>query len=351
MKASTGHAPSLHNQVVRIVIGGLFASFILASCGRKDEAPSAIKPETKEAPATSSLGPSQVPERVISGAPSSSLGGSSPQDRPTEFMPQDSVVKALVREFFDGQPEQQRMIADRLLELGTSDAVQGLLHITLSLPPGELKSHICQQLSGLETREKRDFLLGAIPYADGDVRRALAHAVGAQADSDLVLAVVDQFDNAATSQIRSGMLQVLGDVTSPDATAALAAVVGDQLNGMSDPIVHAAAQSLSRTANAPAVNALVGKLNSSSNPKDAEILSEMVSGITNPSAESALNYAARGSKNASNPTARLAAARALANFPSAESLATLQQLQSDANPEIQTVSRELAGKMQLVLGR
>ena len=318
---------------------------LLTGCDQGPLAQSLNEPAKEPAP------PAAVSASAGKAQGGSSLGTGLPAPEAAAFMPKDSVVQALVRKFFDGNAEVQTSVVDELLHIGTVEALEGLLHLSLSLPPGELKSHLCQGLAGMETREKRDYLLGALPSADPDARRALVQAVGAQADSEFVLAVVDRCDNSEDPQVRNAMLQSLSSVTSPGATETLAAVVDDPLNGVGDEIVWAAAQSLSRTGSPPAVNSLLRKLNGATSPKETERLSDLVAGINHPSAASALRYAALGNKDASSSNARLAAVRSLENFPSAENLEALRTLQSDPDPRIQKAAREISLGMQGVLGQ
>lgn len=270
---------------------------------------------------------------------------------PAELMPADPAVQALVRKYSGASGDERAEIARQLLAAGTTESVAGLMQITQGMPPGELKSSICQGLSGMETREKREFLLGALPYVDGDVRRALGHAMGAQADSSLISALIERYDNFGDEAVRSSVLQVLRDSTSPDAVGMVSAIVNDPGNGMADPMVRAAAEALARNASGPAVAALMRKLSASNDAHDSEILSALIAGISNPAAQATLIYSARGNKDSPDPASRVVAIRALGNFPTLESLQAMRQLASDADPSVQAAAREVAQRIESIIGR
>lgn len=338
----------------------LLAAAMLPSCEQKPEqaagtAPAASKPAGSGAfPAapTPDLG-QQVPgagkasmEEAPSVAPVAKIS------RPSaDLMPKDTAILALVRRFSQAPPAEQAHIVQQLLSAGTTDAVAGLLEILASLPAGEMKSNICQGLSQMETREKRDFLLGALPYVDSDAQRAISYALGVQADGTLITSLVNRYDNTSDETIRSSVLQILRGSTSADAVEMVAAIVNDPNNGASEPMVRAATQALAQNGSAPAVATLLRKMDGSSDYKDMRSISELVEGITNPAAEATLIYSAQGNKDASNPVTRLAAINALANYPTIGTLNTMRQLSSDANPEIQAASRGVAQRIEAVIGK
>jgi HEAT repeat protein len=346
---------SIPTSPIAILLSVLF----LAGCGRQDStqptSPSSqssldqtISRKT-DPPSALSSGIGQGPRSALSSA--RNLKQRSVVQPQSEFQGKDVAVRKLVDQFFHSEPEAQDDAIDSLFGLGTTDAIGALVYILQCLQPCELKTDICQKLSQMDTRNVRDYLLGLMPSAEPETRRALAIALGAQADSGLVMRLVDQFDSASDENEKASAKLVMSAIVSPEATETLAAVVTDPTNGMSDPMVAAAAQALARSASAPSVSTLLRKMGATENPDEAHALGELIEGITSPLAESALIYAAGGNKDASAPEVRLAAVRALANFPSAESLQVLRRLEKDQDPAIQAASKDIANKIQSVLGR
>lgn len=335
----------------------LLAAAGLSSCGPNPEAtpqkPAAPKAANGAFPANPE---SAVPDTATAKAP---MPESPPTDGatakitrpPADLMPKDTTIMAMVRRFPQAPAAEQAHIVQQLLSAGTTDAVAGLLEILASLPAGELKSSICQGLSQMETREKRDFLLGALPYVDSDAQRAISYALGVQADGTLITSLVSRYDNTSDETIRSSVLQILRGATSADAIEMVAAIVNDPNNGASEPMVRAATQALAQNGSAPAVATLLKKMNGSTDPHDRTALSGLVEGITNPAAEATLIYSAQGNKDASDPATRLAAINALANYPTIGSLNAMRQLSTDANPEIQAASLSVAQKIESVIGK
>jgi HEAT repeat protein len=330
----------------------------LAACDRRGSPQSSAdpgKPSQKISDSRLATRPG-VADREVANLPQSALAPKDPSGNPApvpkpEFRTKDPAVQDLVSRFFKAAPADQDEILQTLLERGSAEALEGLVHVLHSLKPGDRKTRICQELSQIDTREQRDILLGLMPSADPDTRRALAIALGAQADSALVMRLIDRFDSTDEVQARDSAQLVMSAIQSPAAMETLAAVVTDPINGMSDPMVAAAADALARAANPPGVNALLQKMSASESREDSEAIGKLIAAISNPIAESALIFAARGNKDAAKPAVRLAAVRALENFPTLESLAVLQQLQRDDNPDIRAASAAGATKIQAILGR
>ncbi len=241
-------------------------------------------------------------------------------------------------------------MADQLLLLKGPAALGGILHLASQLSPGELKSHVCHHLSERDTRETRDLLVDALPVVDSDTRRALAESLGKHADSDFVFQMVERFDRADDSRTKTHTLQVLRALRSRQAIDALNAILADPSVQASAPVIQVAAQVIAENATAPMVNTLTGRIDRSTDEKESAELADVVATIRTPAARSALIYAAKGNRDATRPPARIAAVRALANFPSAESMETLRRLQDDPDTEVRRVSREVANKMQGALG-
>lgn len=320
----------------------------LAGCDRPHAAGPGITPQTtpdRSLPGPRTDSANSLPPSALSGRESAAT----PRPGP-EFHSKNPDVERLVQSFSKGSPTAQEESVRALLEIGTMEALDGLVHLLGSLRPGELKTRTCQELSHLDTRDDRDTLLALMSLADQETRRALAIALGAQADSGLVLRMVEQFDAASHDQARQNARLVMSAIRAPEAMETLAAVLTDPNNGMSDPIVAAAAEALAMSGGAPQVNVLLRKMQSSGTPEEAKAIADLVAGISNPVAESALIYAARGNKEATTPTVRLAAVRALENFPGQESLGVLKQLQQDPNPEIQAAAAKARKKIETVLG-
>lgn len=341
----------------------VFAALLLPGCEKEPK-----KAGQERAPA----GPPPKPAGAIPGpgAPSPESGPSTPKPKggafdpsvpsgkteqsvafPTEMRPKDPAVQALVRKYSGASESERAELARQLLAIDTTESVAGLMQITQGMPPGEQKSNICQGLSGMETREKREFLLGALPFVDGDARRALAQAMGAQADSSLISTLVERYDNSGDEAVRSSVLQVLRDSISADAVGMTSAIVNDPGNGMAEPMVRAAAEALARNASAPAVATLMRKLSASRDAPDSEALATLISGISNPAAQATLIYSARGNKDSPNPASRVVAIRALGNYPTLESLQAMRQLHRDADPAVQAASREVAQRIESIIGR
>ena len=131
----------------------------------------------------------------------------------------------------------------------------------------------------------------------------------------------------------------------------VSAIVNDPGNGMAEPMVRAAAEALARNASAPAVATLMRKLSASRDAPDSEALATLISGISNPAAQATLIYSARGNKDSPNPASRVVAIRALGNYPTLESLQAMRQLHRDADPAVQAASREVAQRIESIIGR
>lgn len=344
--------------MVRTAGLAVLAVVVLPNCEQKpDQAADASPPAPKPGGAFPAAPDSGTRQESSSGK--ASMAATATPAAPVEkisrpaadLMPKDTTILAMVRKFFQVSPAEQAHIVQQLLSAGTTDAVAGLLEILASMPPGELKSSVCQGLAQMETREKRDFLLGALPYIDGDAQRAVSYALGVQADGALITSLVNRYDNSTDETIRASVLRVLGGATSPDAVEMVSAIVNDPNNGVSEPLVRAAAQALAQNGSAPAVATLVSKMNGSSAQHDRAALSDLVQNISNPAAEATLIYSAQGNKDASDPATRLAAINALANYPTIGSLNAMRQLSTDANPEIQAASLSVAQKIESVIGK
>ncbi len=330
----------------------LLCSIFLLGCGPQEsghEPPGQGKQTSTNTTATISPATHPAP-------PPPSRIGAEPRDvssttHPTVIQPQstfqseDLSVQASVQTFFSASPEVQSQTIDSLFDLGSPEALKGVIFILQHLHPSELKTRACQKLSEADTLGLRDFLVDLIPSTDPDTSRALALAVGAQADSALVMRLVERFDATSDEQIKQGTQLMMSAVSSPQAMQTLAAIVTDPLNGITDPLVAAAAQALARSANAPSVDTLLQKMNSAAESSDSTTLADLISSISSPAAESALGFAAKGNKATTNLDVRLAAVRALANFPTPESRLVLQQLQSDPNPAIRQEAQEISRKM------
>jgi HEAT repeat protein len=335
-------------------IGALLISVLLLGCGRR-----APNPPTSQSGSSSSATSVSPANRSASATPSrigvepysaiSPLGSATqrtgPETRPS-FQSADSAVQALVEAFFNSSPEAQNETIDSLFALHSREALEGLIFILQCLQPSALKTNICQKLSTIDTRDNREYLMDLMPTADSDTRRALALALGAQADSALVMQLVERFDATSDERVKQSAQLVMSGVSSPDAMETLAAIVTDPLNGMTDPIVAAAAQALAQSASAPSVDTLLQKMNSSADSGGASAIGELISSIASPSAESALVYAASGNKLAANPNVRLAAVRALANFPTPETIEVLRRLEQDPDPVIQAAAKDMVRRMQ-----
>jgi hypothetical protein len=337
--------------VTRWMSGGAVVCLML-SCGRETKPSPQPEPAKAVDHKTSELAPdgprSGIPHVTQSAFSSGYPEGEGPRDTP--FLSKDSEVGSLVASFFQAAPEQQLEVINRLLSLKSAEALRGVLHISSKLAPGETKSYLCQQLASIDTRDQRDFLLQAIEEVDLDTRRALTQALGARADSAFVLTLVDRFEHAAESRTKSCMLQVLGAVNSRQAIDGLTSLLSEAGTPVSPPVVNVVARVLAQNATAPVVSTLTSRMDRTSDPKDLAELADIIAGIRTPSARSALNYAAKGNRESTLPATRLAAVRALANFPCAESVETLRQLQADGDPNIQNAARMIADKMASILG-
>ncbi|RFC46786.1 MAG: HEAT repeat [Verrucomicrobia bacterium] len=256
----------------------------------------------------------------------------------------------LVASFLTAPPEKQMLLIRDLLGLGTTDALGGVLHLSRNLPPGELKSQICQELLRADLSGHRDFLLDSWREIDPDSRRALAQSLGSSADSAFVLKLVDCFESSTDSFTKTSAMQMLRAVTSKEAILGLTGLLADPQKPLSEPLINVATQVVAQQATAPVVNVLTARLDRTTDAKAFAELAEIVAGIRTPSARSALLYAARGNRDATRPATRLTAIRALANYPAAETVETLQQLQNDADPEIRKTAAATTAKILPILG-
>jgi HEAT repeat protein len=266
-------------------------------------------------------------------------------------LPDDPEVASLVSAFLVAEPTQQAALVDQLLQQKSTAALKGVLQISTQLPPGELKSHICRQLSSMEPQESRNVIFESLPKVDSDTRRALAQSLGTHADSAFVLTLIERFDHAPDSRTKSNALQVLKALNSRQAIETLNSVLADPGNQASAPVIKVAAQVVSENATAPIVNTLTARMDRTTDSKELVELADVVSTIRTPASRSALIYAAKGNRDSTRPPTRVAAIRALSNFPSAESMEALRQLQTDPNVDVQTTARQVAEKMQDALGR
>lgn len=269
---------------------------------------------------------------------------------PPELSPKDPRIQSLLKRFADAKGEDRERVVNEILLNDTAEGVAGALEVSQGLPPGELKTLICQRLSGIETREKRDFLLGAIAYVDSDLQRALAHALGRQADAEFIGALIERYDNQPNEDVRASTLMVFREAVVPQATEMLTAIVNDPTNGVSEPLVRVASETLAKSATTPGVAALIRKLEASSGG-DQQILADLVAGISAPAAHSGLLFSAKGNKESRSAVARVAALKALSNYPTMETLQAVRPLISDPDPQIQTTARDVVTKIEGIIGR
>jgi HEAT repeat protein len=269
---------------------------------------------------------------------------------PPELSAKDPRIQSLIKRFADARGEDRERIVNEILLNDTAEGVAGALELSQGLPPSELKTIICQKLSGIETRGKRDFLLGALAYVDSDLQRALAHALGTQADAELVGVLIDRYDNQPNEEVRASTLMVLRDSVVPEATELLTAVVNDPTNGVSEPLVRAASEALAKGGTTPGVAALIRKLESSAG-NDQKVLSDLVASISAPAAHSGLLFSAKGNKESKSAAARVASLKALSNYPTMETLQFVRPLMADPDVQIQTAARDLVNKIERIVGR
>jgi HEAT repeat protein len=269
-----------------------------------------------------------------------------------EFAPQDPAIQALVARFQQAPAGQKTEIGLALIKIDSPEALAGAVALMLRLPPGDLKAEMSRALSNIETIEKRDFLLSLLPFADQEVRRALATAIGRQADGELLLRLTERYDRAATENERAGLAAILRATTAPEAQSTLSAIVDDPNNGLSDGIVRSAAEALARNGTAPALDTLFRKLSATADPQEQAELARLIAGVNNPSAEATLLSHAAGSKDASTAETRLPAIAALVNYPTLETLQLMRRLAaSDPNAQVRALAQDIAFKTQRLIGR
>lgn len=352
MKASQGAPSSLHPAGPLVRLGWtLVLTVVATSCdpGANPPPPAGSADPSPLTPLRATPAPPAQAPKAAAGSPTNASPppAAAQSDR---FLPKSPEVTALVSSFFSASPEQQMALAKDLLRLGSVEALGGVLHLCINLPPGEVKSQICQDLLQFDPGPHRGFLLDSLAHVDPDTRRALSQSLGAHADAGYIFTLVNRFESATDSLTKSSALQLLRAVSSKDAVTGLTTLLADPQRATSAPVINVAAQVVAQQATAPIVNTLTARMDRTTDPKDLGELSEIVAGIRTPSARSALLQAAKGNRDATLPSTRRAAVRALENFPGADTMETFRVLQSDPDPEIRKIASDSAARMQGFLG-
>ncbi len=345
---------NVSNMQSKVRAGTLALTLLLASCS--EEKSGSTKQETEpKAELSSAPGTTQKssvpPLEVVVQRPSTSDQPKIVSRRlPPELSPKDPRIQSLLKRFANARGEDRERVVNEILLNDTVEGVAGALELSQGLPPSELKTIICQKLSGIETREKRDFLMGAIAYVDSDLQRALARALGAQADAEFIGVLIDRYDNQPNEDVRASTLMVLREAVVPEATEMLTAIVNDPTNGVSEPLVRAASETLAKSATTPGVAALIRKLEASAG-NDQQVLSDLVAGISSPAAHSGLLFSAKGNKESKSAVARVAALKALSNYPTMETLQVVRPLMADPDSQVQAAARDVVNKIERIIGR
>jgi len=277
-------------------------------------------------------------------------GVSAEDDQPVPWIPTDPSVHLALERFRNGSERDRLAIAGLLMRMGSEEAMTGLVILLRELPPGDVKSVICQKLEKFEVGGKREFLLGLLLVdADQEIARALTSALGSQADEGFVGRLVELNKGVSDETVRERLFDVLSQASSDAAAAAVGAIVADSERRPDDPLVLAASRALAENASPQALDVLLRKLAGVRRESDARGLTEVVGNIARPRAHQALLYAAEGNRVAPTTISRVAAIRALKNFPGEDTLEVMSRLASDPDPQIQVAAREVAAACASVL--
>ena len=81
-------------------------------------------------------------------------------EQPVPWVPADPSVHLALERFRSGSEGDRMAVAGLLMKMGSEEAMTGLVLLLRELPPGDVKSTICQRLETIDVAGKQEFLLG-----------------------------------------------------------------------------------------------------------------------------------------------------------------------------------------------
>jgi len=238
----------------------------------------------------------------------------------------DDAVAPLTEIIASGKDETALWAAEALARIGTPAAATALLDTLEQIKNGPYKEQLAKHASNISNHDSWPVLLDAIQeIKDPTVQRAAATSLAKMADTAVIDEIVARYDTAQTEEEAAQLARIVGNISSPEAGAALRTLAGKATSAPQDALQRAAIEALAQVGDAQSVNYLLQKLEASSPGQGAYVFNAITT-IDQPQAQSALLYAAAGNKGVSAEQGRTAAIYALENYPSAETCRLLEQI-------------------------
>jgi hypothetical protein len=225
---------------------------------------------------------------------------------------------------------------------GSPEAVHQLLEVLVNLPDGDTKSDLCRQLALGSRPELHPWLFRVfLQTEDADLSRALSRELAPKATASLLAQVIETHDGSSEASVRSRALDFLRECSGDESVEVLTGTLRDHSRPVSEPVNSAIATALATNGSAIALDTLLARLSDTQDSGEAQFMTELVRTISRPETQSQLIGAARGNKVASTVASRVASIRALANYPTLETLEEMQRLTQDPDPRIQRASAQI----------
>ncbi|UCD52109.1 MAG: HEAT repeat domain-containing protein [Phycisphaerales bacterium] len=230
-----------------------------------------------------------------------------------------------------GTDETALWAAEALARIGTPAAAAALLDTLEQVQDGPYKEQLAKRTSNISNHDSWPLLLDAVQASeDRAVQRAAATSLGRMADTAVVDEIVARYDAASTPEEADLLVQVVSNISSSKASAALRNLAGSVSSTTLDSLQQAALEAMAAIGDTQSVNYLLQRLESSP-PGRGSRLYNTITSIDRPQAEAALRYAAAGSKGVSAEQGRTAAISALQNYPSEETYRLLEQIAASSD--------------------